>query len=484
LRVLKSHRGVVIDLAFSPDNRYLLSGSADTSVKVWDTQSWTLKDTLNTHSNHVHAVLMLNNPQRGYDIYSAADDNTVALHHFQHKTLLVKQFTAKYKLRYLATNGKHVAVSGKGKQIFIFNRQLKLQQTLNSDTQPRGLVYSPDGQTLMAGFSFDRRKLTDVVNLYRLPDYRKTISFKQHPNLTRSVAFLDNNTAVTGGGNNNEIFIWDKNTAAVKRKIVGTGQRILSVGIQDDALAWGNQSNYINQNDRGKLQNSFNLTNFQFQTNPKNYQRISTQQNGYSLNHSRGGNYGYADAILNIQQQGKTIAKITRDTTTGIRHRSYGWYNGFIISGGANGFLAVYNRKGQEVTSLIGHTGDVWSIAVDKNRLVSGGDDQTMKLWDLSVLQQANPPTKIYPLLNIFIAKNNEFVVWTKEGFFNASKNGAQYIGYHLNQGTNKEAFFVPVTKLYKTFHRPDLIKKALKGEDLSPYTRNISINKLLLENR
>jgi len=82
--------------------------------------------------------------------------------------------------------------------------------------------------------------------------------------------------------------------------------------------------------------------------------------------------------------------------------------------------------------------------------------------------------------LNIFVSKDNEWIAWTKEGFFNSSKNGAKYIGYHINQGSNKEAKFVAVDKLYNTFYRPDLIAKALRGEDISSYARGININEIL----
>jgi WD40 repeat protein len=50
---------------------------------------------------------------------------------------------------------------------------------------------------------------------------------------------------------------------------------------------------------------------------------------------------------------------------------------GYIISGGT-GFLKIYNLKGQEVANLVGHTGEVWSIGLDGDRLVSGSDDQTI----------------------------------------------------------------------------------------------------------
>ena len=84
------------------------------------------------------------------------------------------------------------------------------------------------------------------------------------------------------------------------------------------------------------------------------------------------------------------------------------------------------------------------------------------------------------PLLNIFVSKDDEFIAWTKEGFFTASKKGAKYIGYHINQGANKEAQFVEFTKLYDSFYRPDLVAKSLNGEDLSSYAKKIDIQKIL----
>jgi WD40 repeat protein len=247
-------------------------------------------------------------------------------------------------------------------------------------------------------------------------------------------------------------------------------------------LAWGNTLKAVSQTNRGKLETRINLNNFQRSDNRQDFPRINTKKGHYSLSHSQGGDYVYKDAVLNINQYGKTLAKITRDATTGYQHRCYGWFGDFIISGGSGGFLKIYNRQGKQVADLIGHTGEVWSIAVDGQRLVSGGSDQVLKVWDLSGLQQANPPTKIYPLLNVFVANNKAYVAWVKEGFFTASEGGAKYIGYHFNQGTNHEAIFISGDKVRDIFDRPDLVQKSLAGEDLSPYIQNIPFETLLID--
>jgi len=236
----------------------------------------------------------------------------------------------------------------------------------------------------------------------------------------------------------------------------------------------------------------------------KNLKRISTTYKDYSLIHTRGGAYGCSDATLLIKKQGRTIGRITRDGTNGYRHNCYGFYKNYIISGGSNGHLKIYNLKGMEVANLVGHTGEVWSIALDGDRLVSGSYDQTIRVWDLSklkvnseklkidekfvasimkqynisrksVIRQAikkgdinlysNFPT-LYPQLSLFTTKSNEWIAWTNEGYFNASEKGMKFIYFHLNQGAEKEAKATPLARLYDHFFRPDLIQLKLDGNE------------------
>ncbi|HEV8542260.1 MAG TPA: WD40 repeat domain-containing protein, partial [Verrucomicrobiae bacterium] len=56
LKTLDSHRGFVASLAFSPDGKILASGSADQTIKLWNTRTWQEEFTLIGHEDEVWCV--------------------------------------------------------------------------------------------------------------------------------------------------------------------------------------------------------------------------------------------------------------------------------------------------------------------------------------------------------------------------------------------------------------------------------------------
>jgi WD40 repeat protein len=118
-----------------------------------------------------------------------------------------------------------------------------------------------------------------------------------------------------------------------------------------------------------------------------------------------------------------------------------------------------------------------WLIQFKNEQKFANVDDKdVIKMFQNAYrkIQQLNPKVSIY------IGENKEWIVWTEGGFFNASKNGAKYIGYHINKGHNKEAKFITYSQTYNEFYRPDLINKVLNGEDISKYIANINIDKII----
>jgi hypothetical protein len=69
--------------------------------------------------------------------------------------------------------------------------------------------------------------------------------------------------------------------------------------------------------------------------------------------------------------------------------------------------------------------------------------------------------------LALFVhARDHRWVLFTPEGFYQASPGGDALIGYHLNQGPVHEGQFVDSTQLSSVFFRPDLITARLAGDE------------------
>jgi hypothetical protein len=127
-----------------------------------------------------------------------------------------------------------------------------------------------------------------------------------------------------------------------------------------------------------------------------------------------------------------------------------------IASGAGHGWLTLYDLAGNRLGDLIGHTSNVWTVAgtPDGRRLVSGGDDQTIRLWNAETRE---------PILTLFHGRDGEWVIWTPEGYYAASPNGDRHVGWQINQGPGKSARFVTAAQLKRHFYRPDILQRAVE---------------------
>ncbi|MGO8780110.1 MAG: hypothetical protein ACLQKK_14550, partial [Rhodomicrobium sp.] len=187
------------------------------------------------------------------------------------------------------------------------------------------------------------------------------------------------------------------------------------------------------------------------------FRRAQASFGGFSLGHRRGGAYGL-DAILDISKDGRAVASIERDNTNGYDHRSYSFTpdGETIISGGMSGVLTAYDRAGNELGDFVGHEGDVFAVAPspDGRFLVSGSNDQTLRLWNLKTREL---------LVTLFRGTDGEWVMWTPQGYYAASGPGSELIGWQINHGPEHEAEYVTAAQLRKSLNRPDIVARAIQ---------------------
>ena len=156
-------------------------------------------------------------------------------------------------------------------------------------------------------------------------------------------------------------------------------------------------------------------------------------------------------------KDGKILATVKRGENAGYAHNAYTFTPGgkTVISGGGHGFLTAYDLSGRTLGEFVGHTSDVWAVAVspDGRWLLSGSDDQTVRLWSMATHEN---------VASLFYGKNGEWVLWTPQGYYAASPSGDAHVGWHVNEGEGKLARFVSAAQLKSHFYRPDIVTRAL----------------------
>jgi WD40 repeat protein len=472
--VLVGHHGRIGALAFSKDGRLLLSGSEDNTAIIWDMQSRRPLHVLKGHAREIYAVAFTQDDKRvvtgGYDrmlkiwrVADGAEVKTLSGHRGMVSAIAVSPF-----------NGAIVSGSGLGEVFFWDQQSGRLLRALPRQTNVIGnLVFSADGKKLLTttseGSSTFPQRVWDVMSGKQL------VSYDAHNDgVSAATISPDQRFAVTAGGSNHEVHIWNLVNGKVAQSsggepliLRGGGSSIFSVGFSTDdrKLLWGDTSAYKSHSDRGGFTYQFSMPDAanrlhspeRFTADAASTPRRAELTHGIlTLQHAPGGQYGQDDAVLMIRQAGKTIASITRGNEDGYGHFAYTFTpdGQRVISGGANGHLLAYDLTGKVVGMFVGHEGVVWSVAASKDSrfLVSGSADQTVRIWNLETYEL---------VASLFNGRDGEWVVWLPQGYYASSPEGDALVGWQINRGADKEPEFYTARQLKSHFYRPYIVERA-----------------------
>lgn len=83
-------------------------------------------------------------------------------------------------------------------------------------------------------------------------------------------------------------------------------------------------------------------------------------------------------------------------------------------------------------------------------------------------------------LLSLYLHPDNKrWLLWSPQGYFDCSPGAEELIGWHVNQGADKEALYFPASKFYEQFYVPNLGARVLAGEKITQTTVKIQDFKL-----
>lgn len=513
------HYNVINGLDFTGDGRFLVSGGDDGLINIWkvnrskkytsvaqiDVGLPVFSLSVNSLTNDI-AISTQSRDVWVYDISGIDRGNNFPKTTLKGHKDLVNKVVYSPDGHYLSScsyNNEVIVWGNKGEQIFMKDEY---------PTVVNALAFSNDGRVLVAldiqgnGYSY----AVPTGNLY-------TDEFHGHNNTVFSAIFSPNSSdgnyvIASTGGTRNEIVIWNAISAKNIRTISGKGNFIggLAFGVGMELFI----SPEFGVDKKPDYTYSFDFHNFTIKNNPGK-PRISAERENRLL---RSLSYGNDPYTLKLPR-GKEI--INDPAQDGII-RTYDVTLDDKIIVGSDFSLKLYNIDGNIEKEFIGHTGGVWSLAVspDGRYFTSGSEDQTIRLWKLDETGHApsmldyfeNDPEileileslkmdslvrddsrvswekaievignnydrrttgyfqdifnnlgeTVIPFANLFVADDGEWICWTPTGYFSSSTSGADYFGWHINNGIEKLAEFYSAEQYFEILYRPQVLARSI----------------------
>jgi WD40 repeat protein len=508
------HDNVINSLDFDGSGKYLASGSDDGSIIIWsveESHQMPLKTTLEVGTrvtgvsfNNKTRALAVASDQRSLLIYDLAKLDAGVIKFSPRELKGHKDIINKVTF---APDGSYLASSSLNNEMFLWKPDGELIKEFNNEKNIiNAITFSYDSKILVA------MDVTGNGRSYSVPSGNKFAEFNGHDNTVFSADFspeseTGNYIVATAGGNDNIIYIWNPINGRSQQTIKGHGGTIWDMSFGEGLDLY--ISNQQTKNERVSYNFRFDFSTFGISTDP------GKPTAGF-----------LADANKTVEQTGIYTIEVGRgnviqnDEFEDGRILDYQVRSNGNVIVGSDFSLKEYNTSGEMLKEFLGHTAGVRTVTVSKDGryMASGSEDQTIKIWNLadkgdlpsmrdvfeaaewqeyftsldvdSLTSQAseeawqgvisylrtigdktyrdieevhaNLGATIIPFANMFVSDEAEWIVWTPAGYFSCSSDGAQYFGWHINEGINKLATFYSAEQYFDILFRPEILVKSM----------------------
>ena len=238
-KTFKGHTNGVSLVLFSPDGKYIASGSGSKygTIKLWSVASG---ECLKTFTGHTRGVKSLSFSPDGKYIASGDYDRTIKLWEVETgrciKTLNVHQVSFSPDGKYFASaskDAKYISSLGEDKTIKLWEVETgRCIKTLIGHTRNVEVVcFSPDGRYLASASGI----FEETIKIWRMDDYKCIKTLKHYANNLESLSFSPDGKYIALRKSLNKV-IWFE---------VATGKRIKEISEKPDSYSFSPDGKYI-----------------------------------------------------------------------------------------------------------------------------------------------------------------------------------------------------------------------------------------------
>ncbi|BAY07542.1 NB-ARC domain-containing protein [Calothrix sp. NIES-2098] len=378
VRTLAGHSAWVKAVALTPDGKYVISGSADKTLKVWNWQTGELLRTLTDHSNSVKAVALT--PDNKY-VISGSDDNTLKVWNWQTGELLRTLTGHSYWVNTVALtpDGKYVISGSADNTLKVWNWQTgeQLCTLLGHTGRVNAVALTPDGKYVISASHDNTLKVWN----WQTGELLRTLT--GHSYLVNAVALTPDGKYVISGSGDSTLKVWNWHTGEEIRTLVGHFSYVNAVALAPD-------SKYVIS---GSADNTLKVWNWHTGEEIRTLQDHSYWVNAAALTpDSKYVISASSDYTLKVWnwQTGEQLRTLESHAYS-VNAVALTPDGNYVISGSWDNTLKVWNwQTGEQLRTLTGHSYWVKAVALtpDGKYVISGSSDYTLKIWNWQTGEQ------------------------------------------------------------------------------------------------
>ncbi len=376
---LRGHTDKINAIAFSPDNRTLISVSHDETIRIWNIESGDLLQELHGQGGWIWSVAFCSNTRFAcgnedgtVSLWDTYNDNGILTFHCT-QTLL-NHSARVYTVSFSSAN-KDILISGSDDEtVRVWNMNTGRGQLLRGHTNGVRSCVSHDGFIIVSGSDDETVRIWNANNnqcLYTLQGYSGWV---------HSVAFNSNAAPLlVSAGEDRHVRVWDASSGKRLPSLHGHTHRVRAVAFSPD------NSRIASASDDQTVRIWETETSIDFPPLRGHRQRVRSIS--FSPDNSRIASAS-DDQTVRIWETETGMCLYTIEAHLS-RVYSVSWSpdGNFLASSSEDQHIYLWDAHTYERLGVFsGHKGRIYSVrfSPDSTFLISGGDDKVIRLWDVS----------------------------------------------------------------------------------------------------